>query len=210
MDGTLVDSEPLHQRTLIAVLASVGIQAGPELFESTMGLSELDVHSYCTSRFDLSIGPTEWIAFRNAAYARGAMALEPRPGALEAFRILADRGVAQAIVSNSSRPVLNISLGALRLQEARTVTVSRSDVRHGKPDPEPYLHAAQLLDVAPADALVVEDSPTGASSGLAAGMRVLVWPPSGVPGASFPADCQLVSSSEELTDFLLLNVRGDS
>jgi HAD superfamily hydrolase (TIGR01509 family) len=210
MDGTLVDSEPLHQRTLLAVLASVGVESGSDLFESTIGLSEGDVHSHCVDRFGLCIGASEWIAFRNAAYAREARALRPRPGALEAVRALASRGVAQAVVSNSSRPVLDISLGALQLQEALAVTVSRSDVRRGKPDPEPYLRAASLLRVAAADALVIEDSPTGAASGLAAGMRVLVWLPEGVLVGAFPAACHFVSTAADLAAFLSFNVQGAS
>jgi HAD superfamily hydrolase (TIGR01509 family) len=210
MDGTLVDSEPLHQRTLLDVLASVGVESVSDLFESTIGLSEGDVHAHCVDRFGLSIGAPEWIAFRNAAYAREAQALRPRPGALEALRALASRGIGQAVVSNSSRPVLDISLGALHLQEVLAVTVSRTDVRRGKPDPEPYLRAASLLGVAAADALVIEDSPTGAASGLAAGMRVLVWLPEGVPVSAFHAACRCVSTAEELAAFLSLNVRGAS
>ena len=209
MDGTLADSEPLHQRTLAAVLASVGIAHLPDdLFEATIGLSEYDVHAYCTSRFALTIEAAAWTQFRNAAYAREAAGLQPRPGALEVFRAMAAGGVPQAVVSNASRPVLDTNLHALKLHAATAVSVSRSDVRNGKPSPEPYLKAARLLGVAAGDALVVEDSLVGASAGLAAGMRVAAWMAPGMPSVPFPAACRCVSSAAELRAFLSLNVQG--
>ena len=47
------------------------------------------------------------------------------------------------------------------------------DVVHGKPDPEIYLRAAELLQTEPAACIVFEDSPTGVEAGRAAGMRVV-------------------------------------
>ena len=209
MDGTLADSEPLHQRTLVAALASLGVGVAPDdLFEATIGLSEHGVYTYCARRFALTIEPRDWIEFRNAAYAQEAAGLQPRLGALEAFRSMAACGIPQAGVSNSSRPVLDISLHALKLHVDATVTVSRSDVQSGKPSPEPYLKAARLLGVAARDALVVEDSLVGASSGLAAGMRVVVWVAPGPGSVPFPAVCHCVSSATELRAFLSLNVQG--
>ena len=66
----------------------------------------------------------------------------------------------------------------LNLSDPGLVTVSRNDVRDGKPRPEPYLRAAWLLRAYSKDCLVVEDSVTGAQSGLAAGMHVMFWPES--------------------------------
>ena len=51
--------------------------------------------------------------------------------------------------------------------------VTAGDVERGKPDPEGYLLAARRLGVAPADCVVVEDSPPGVAAGKAAGMRVV-------------------------------------
>jgi sugar-phosphatase len=53
------------------------------------------------------------------------------------------------------------------------VLVPAERVSNGKPHPEPYLTGAQLLGLAPADCLVIEDSPAGVTSGKAAGSRVL-------------------------------------
>jgi sugar-phosphatase len=53
------------------------------------------------------------------------------------------------------------------------VLVPAEHVANGKPHPEPYLTGARLLNLAPADCLVIEDSPAGVASGKAAGCRVL-------------------------------------
>ncbi|MFJ8072897.1 HAD family hydrolase [Streptomyces sp. NPDC096176] len=53
-----------------------------------------------------------------------------------------------------------------------TVVVDASAVSEGKPSPEPYLLAAQRLGAEPRDCLVVEDAPSGVTSGLRAGMTV--------------------------------------
>jgi beta-phosphoglucomutase-like phosphatase (HAD superfamily) len=61
-------------------------------------------------------------------------------------------------------------------REHFTVTVCGDEVPRGKPDPDPYLRAAELLAVAPEDCLAVEDSPTGTTAAERAGAVVLVVP----------------------------------
>jgi sugar-phosphatase len=51
--------------------------------------------------------------------------------------------------------------------------ITSTDVQRGKPDPEPYIKAAQILGLVPADCIVIEDAPAGIRAGQAAGARVL-------------------------------------
>lgn len=76
--------------------------------------------------------------------------------------------------------------------------MSRNDVRQGKPDAEPYLRAAFLLGIAPVDCVVVEDSPTGAAAGIAAGMTVLAWPEPHLGDLRFPAGVRLAGPHDLL------------
>lgn len=77
-----------------------------------------------------------------------------------------------AIVTSCSSGLALARLQAARLPLPKTL-VTGSDVTRGKPDPEPYLVAARLLEVAVTDCLVVEDAPAGIQSGKSAGMQVL-------------------------------------
>ncbi len=103
--------------------------------------------------------------------------------------------MAQAVVSNSDRLVVDANLRTVGLAHAGMKTVSRNDVREGKPHAEPFLRAAWLAGVDPGRAVVVEDSFTGALAGLAAGMRTLYWPERPMPG---PAGAVLVDDVAQL------------
>ena len=76
--------------------------------------------------------------------------------------------------------------------------VPAEKVIHGKPHPEPYLTGAKLLGLAPADCLVIEDSPAGVASGKAAGCRVLAVL-SSHPQSELTAADWFVASLEQVT-----------
>jgi len=118
---------------------------------------------------------------------------------MEIFGDLKARGVVQAIVSNSDRMVVDINLRAVGIHQAAMKTISRNDVRLGKPDPEPYLRAAFLTGIDPADTVVMEDSVTGATAGVAAGMRTIFWPQDKIDG---PAGALVAHSAEEVRALL--------
>ncbi len=105
-------------------------------------------------------------------------------------------------MSNSDRAIVDVQLRLAGLSRPGLVTVSRNDVRTGKPDPEGYLRAAYLLNTAPAECLVVEDSLSGAAAGLAAGMRTAFVPhamvdvPSGAIGLAVMQDLVEIVTGE--------------
>ena len=94
--------------------------------------------------------------------------LEWRPGALAALRTVRAAGWPTALVTNTGRALTERALDVIG-REYFQVTVCGDEVPCGKPDPDPYLRAAELLGVAAADCLAVEDSPTGALAAERAG-----------------------------------------
>ena len=134
------------------------------------------VHSWCCEHLGLTLDLRDWLHLKYRTYFASVTSLQARSGAVELFHQLRVEGYGQAIVSNSDRMVVTANLDAVGLSDPGLVTVSRNDVRDGKPGPEPYLRAAWLLRVEPEHCLVVEDSTTGARAGLAAGMRTMFWP----------------------------------
>lgn len=94
------------------------------------------------------------------------------PGVLDALAVLADAGAPFAIATSATRPLAEVRLAAAGIDvPAAFVTVE--DVERGKPDPAPFLLAAQRLGVDPADCLVCEDAPSGVTAARAAGCAVL-------------------------------------
>ena len=197
IDGTLALSEPFHLRVLQSTAREdYGIELPDAFHEEMVGRTAEETFILVCERYGLEEDFGRWIERKYRRYVEVAPEIPSRPGAVEAFRALRAAGVHQALVSNSDRIVVEANIRALGLLVPRLVTVTVNDVRLGKPDPEPYLRAAHLLGVEPAACVVVEDSPTGARAGVAAGMHVLAWPEN--PAFVFPAQAQLVSHDGDI------------
>ncbi|MFE8970252.1 HAD family hydrolase [Streptomyces albogriseolus] len=76
-----------------------------------------------------------------------------------------------AVVTSATRRLAEARLGAVGILPK--TLVAADDITRGKPDPEPYLLAARMLGVAPADCVVFEDAPAGLQAGRAAGMTTV-------------------------------------
>jgi len=189
IDGTLVDSEPLHAAALVAVCARFGLAVDPDP-EVFRGVDLHGVWERLAPHLRDRIARSDWEAQIIEHYCRHASELRPLPGAVAAVTRLAGAGVAQICASNSGRRVVAANLGALGLDRLLPDPVSLDDVPFGKPAPDPYLLAAARLGLPPAALLAVEDSRTGARSAVAAGLTVAGLPtvtPAGVIAADFGA-----------------------
>jgi mannitol-1-/sugar-/sorbitol-6-phosphatase len=94
----------------------------------------------------------------------------PLPGAIDLLRALpVERW---AIVTSCTRPLAGVRIKAAGLPRPKYIVTS-SDVKNGKPDPEPYLKGAQILGAPAAECVVIEDAPAGIHAGKAAGAHVL-------------------------------------
>ena len=105
----------------------------------------------------------------------GAEAIESMGDKIRAKRTVRAAGWPTALVTNTLRSLTEQALESIG-REHFTVTVCGDEVPHGKPAPDPYLRAAELLGVAPQQCLAIEDSPTGAIAAERAGAAVLVVP----------------------------------
>lgn len=206
MDGTLVDSEPLHHRAMLEVLDQVGVTLPASFDQDTTGMAMPDVYALLRATTMLQMPYAELVAAKYAAFLRRAGEIAMRPGAQQAIEAARALGLQVAVVSNSDRMLVDASLSVAGIARPDMVTVTRNDVRKGKPDPEPYLRAAWLLDLAPQECIVVEDSAPGAQAGLAAGMAVVGWPEPHRHDLVFPAGVQRLETAD-LAAFLRRLVR---
>ncbi|HVH70730.1 MAG TPA: HAD family hydrolase [Candidatus Dormibacteraeota bacterium] len=94
----------------------------------------------------------------------------PLPGAVELLLALPPEK--WAIVTSCTRRLAEVRIGAAGLPKPKQMVTS-NDIRKGKPDPEPYLKGAQVLGVAGAECVVIEDAPAGIRAGKAAGAHVV-------------------------------------
>ena len=171
-DGVLIDSEPLS----VGELGRMFREAGADLpdaaiYRDMIGRSVSEIVELV--RRDHGVDVTDRLPAYRAAVARRFKAeLQPIPGIAAAIAAL--DGHARAVASSSARPRLEQTLGLTGLWEAFAPHVySGEDVARSKPAPDLFLMAARGLGVAPADCIVIEDSPAGVAAAHAAGMRVI-------------------------------------
>lgn len=176
MDGTLVDSEPLHFNAMVQAVSVMGYTVPDDVADRVTGMTAAECHALLQSLIGFKPSFKDYIDAKYRCYLDAAHTLQRRHGVDAVFALLAETGTPFAIVSNSERVVVDANLGATALKNPKTISISRDDVARGKPHPDPYLAAAEHLGVSPSRCVVVEDSIPGATSGLAAGMTVIGWP----------------------------------
>ncbi len=176
LDGTLIDTEPSWMAQESALVESFGGVWTHEQAVACIG-NPLSV-SAARLRDEGSVDlPIEEIIDRLLGGVVRAVRDEMpwQPGGLELLAELAALGVPCALVTMSYRPLADAVLDVLPRGTFAAV-VTGDEVTHGKPHPEPYLTAAGLLGVDPSRCVVIEDSPAGIGSGLAAGCAVVAVP----------------------------------
>lgn len=186
MDGLLVDSEPLWFVVEREVMARLGGQWGEADQQALIGGSLERTVSWLLAKATRPVTASRadvarWLVDGMARLV-AERGLPLQPGAARLLAALDAAGVPYALVTASSRAIMDAVLRVTGLSFA--VTVCGEDVRRTKPDPEPYLLAAARLGVPPAGCVVLEDSPTGIASALAAGCPVIAVP--SVPVLSGP------------------------
>lgn len=171
IDGTLVDSEPLHHRALLGASRRWGTDLSDLREQHFRGVHMQDVWDTLMPRYPATLARGDWLAAIEDHYVAEVGTLTPLDGAVAAIHAFAAAGLRQACVSNSSRRVVDANIAALGIGHDIAFSISLDDVARGKPDPLPYRQACAAFGLPPHEVLAVEDSATGLTAALAAGLR---------------------------------------
>ena len=176
MDGTLVDTEPYWIEAEYALVEEFGGTWSDAHALNLVGNDLLVSGHYIREHGGVDL-PAEEIVERllDGVIARIHEEVPWRPGAVELLADLRAAEVPCALVTMSYARFVAPVVAALPMGSF-TAVVTGDGVTVGKPHPEPYLTAAALLGVDPAECIAIEDSNTGAKSAVAAGCTVLVVP----------------------------------
>jgi len=190
LDGTLIDSEPAYYDSERDFLARYGIDYDDGLKHAFIGRGAVEMLKELERLFPegpLSALPfEERVRLKDEAYlAIAPRRVRPFPGSLGLARTLSERGVALAIASGSTLPVIHAMVDCLGLAGLFPIIVSAAEVPRGKPEPDVFLEAASRLGARPERCLVIEDSRYGVAAALAAGMACVALP---APGSPAPED----------------------
>lgn len=189
MDGVLYDSMPGHAHAWQKMMAEHGLSTTPEefyLYEGMTGSAVIDK----VIRREMSRPATE--AEKEEMYRRKSEIFKsegrkkPMPGAQRMVAAMIAAGLPRVLVTGSGQGSL---LDALNEDYpggfAPDRRVTAFDVKHGKPNPEPYLIGARKAGVDPADAMVVENAPLGVRAGKAAGCFTVAVTTGPIPRKAF-------------------------
>jgi HAD superfamily hydrolase (TIGR01509 family) len=163
MDGTLLDSTDAVRRAWLKWAEEEGVDPGKLAGTTGKPAKQIVGDLVPEERAEAALARYTHIATHELD---GVVVL---PGAVEALR---SSGVHKAVVTSSSRDVTTARMAAAGLPEPEVV-VTADDCGRGKPDPAPYLLAAERLGVPAEQCLVIEDTANGIASGRAAGCATL-------------------------------------
>jgi len=170
-DGVLVDSEPIANRVLADQLEAIGLSMPEEeVMRRFVGRTRDGCLALAAELLGRPLPPdfgTKWDEALFEALRNEVKAID---GVIELIGTL---GIPFCVASNGTRERLRLTLeaaGLLPLFDGRIYCAA--DVARPKPAPDLFLHAAKTMGTPPSQTAVIEDTPTGARAGIAAGMTV--------------------------------------
>lgn len=181
LDGTLIDSMPIHFEAWTAGLRNSGFpyEFSEEFFYSLGGVPTKRIIEILNEKHGTRMDPEAAMHEKERIY------LERLPGVPRIVPVVefAERAVAKglpvAIASGGPRHVVNTALRGAKLDHLFPVVVTPEDVTHGKPSPEMFLLAAKKMGVPARECLVLEDAELGRQAAVAAGMDYVLIPQPG-------------------------------
>ena len=173
MDGTLIDSEPYWMKSEGAFAKANNSPWSEQDGMSLIGMSLYDSSKIIKDKVGSDLEPEQIIErLTDEVTAQLKQEVLWRPGARELLLILRKKKIKTALVTMSMHRMAKQVVDSIGF-DAFDVIVAGDDVLHGKPHPEPYLKAAELLGVKPEDCVAFEDSISGLKSAEAAGTRAV-------------------------------------
>ena len=170
LDGTLAETDSLHLPTWVDTLEPYGVEVDEEFYRDRIsgrstGEIVRELLPDLTDEEGRSVGDAKEASFRERA-----AELEPLPGLIDFVERGRKRGMKIALVTNAPEENVEAILLALELRDNFDAVVLADEVEAVKPHPAPYRAALQKTGVTAKDALAFEDSLSGITSSIAAGI----------------------------------------
>jgi HAD superfamily hydrolase (TIGR01509 family) len=204
-DGVLVDSEVISNRVLAAMLTEQGLPTTlPQARREYQGLLLADVLACAEAQLGRTL-PADWLArYEDERADSFRRELQPVAGAAEAVDRLRDAGLRVCVASQGELTKTRLTLGLTGLRDLFPpgALFSAYDVPRPKPDPALFRQAAATMGVQPSGCTVIEDTPSGVTAAVAAGMRAIGYAADSDERALRNAGAEIIRSLDKLPEFL--------
>jgi HAD superfamily hydrolase (TIGR01509 family) len=175
-DGVLVDSEPISNGVLARMLSEQGLPTTlSQARREYQGLLLAEVLERAQARLGHAL-PEGWLArYERERAEQFRLGLRAVPGAAALVERCVAAGIAVCVASQGSLQKTDRSLALTGLDRlfAPAARFSAGQVARGKPHPDLFLHAAGAMGAAVVESVVIEDTPSGVTAGVRAGMCVI-------------------------------------
>jgi HAD superfamily hydrolase (TIGR01509 family) len=201
LDGTLVNTDPIHYAIWQKMLLEYGLEIDETFYKSRIsgGLNPEILKNILPQLSHLE--GEKFADDKEAIFRQEASSLQRLPGLTEFLAWSEKHQLKRAVVTNAPKANALFMLSALGLEGAFDTIILAEEEVAAKPDPAPYQAALKRLGITPEQAIVLEDSPTGIRSAVAAGIRTI-----GVASTHHPKDlCELgvFMAIDDFTDLQL-------
>jgi HAD superfamily hydrolase (TIGR01509 family) len=177
MDGLILDNEPIYRDAMIAAAADVGYDLTLGLYLTMVGLSTEATRTVLSEHFGkLFDCDGFWTVASRRFHEMAVSRLRLKAGVIELLNVLDDIGLPRAVATSSSREDARRALTKCGLLDRFQAVVAHGDYARGKPNPDPFLKAAERLGVEPARCLALEDSYNGIQAASNSGMMTIMVP----------------------------------
>jgi beta-phosphoglucomutase len=174
MDGVVIDSEPVHERTLRVASERLGHKMTQTELSQLKGMNqEASADRLKSLASTINVDSAEIIQIRAQVFNELMDEVRLMPHVLKFIEHLRDSEILVALTTSSGGPGLMKIFDRFNLYRYFDVVVTGDHVTHSKPHPEPYLVTTELLGIRPDNCLVVEDSVNGIISATAAGCSAI-------------------------------------
>ena len=201
MDGTLLDTELVFKEIVWDVTRDLGFEMTTDVHGKMVGSSHETTRRLLTEAYGVTF---PYALFdeecRRIMKGRMAQSVPVKPGVPEILRELKGRRIPTAVATSSRAAHALGHLGTAGLLDMFQAIVTRDDVTHPKPHPEPYLTAARHLGVKPEMCLAIEDSHSGVQAAHGAGMQTVMVPDLVPPSDDIRALCTVMLSLHQVRE----------
>ena len=178
VDGTLLDTERIYMQAWKDAAVELGYEITDELLRKTRAINVKDAAKIFESEIGngFSYDKTRAVRVRIAEEIIKRESPILKPGVTELLAWLSEHGIRLSVASSTHLKGTREHLEESNILESFEVIVGGDMVTKGKPNPDIFLKAAELLQLQPEECIVVEDSPAGIRAAVAAGMKAVLVP----------------------------------
>lgn len=178
MDGVLVDSDPHHVTIEKKLFAKLGLDISDEEHNTYMGKATDRMWQEIIRDKNLSYRSKELVdqtVDESIIHFASQKDLLAMPGLVDVLKKFHNAGIPMAVASSSGQAIIDILLEKIGIKKFFRCTISSELVGGSKPEPDIFLHTANLLGVKPEECVVIEDSTNGVRAAKAADMYCVAY-----------------------------------